>query len=202
MARKLRERLGMVNANPTATGPELKVPDADKAGALVDAAESGFAAIQTLFADRNRSVELAQELHRRSVYLTNVNNGLVAQLRHAQLERDYLMKCNARLQAYLAQASDLFSRIGSEIGQVKGTIENMPSRPTITNDPDAPPLGPNGLPLEEQHFDEDGMPLNNKAHVVSNGDIQTLLKKLDGLNEAATVAAAQAPAPAVEEGAK
>ena len=175
--RKLRERLGIVNTNPEPQ-PELKVPDADKASALVDAAESGFAAIQALYVDRNKSVELAQSLHQHNVYLHNMNNGLKAELAHARLERDILLKSNARLGAWIAQAHDLFKRVAHEVGQTTTVIEQMPPPPTATPDPDTDPVDARGLPVPD---DQEALPLDPDtpaATIVSDKTVRELIDRL------------------------
>lgn len=159
MARKLKDRLGMVAQPAQAEEPMVTVPDADKARSLVEAAESGFAAVTALYADRNKSVELAQSLHRHNVYLLNINNDLRARLQHAQMKSDHYMRLNARVGAWVAQAYDLLGRISGEVGHCEAIVDHMPTPPVATNNPEAPPLDANGIPVIEAAFDTQGMPI-------------------------------------------
>lgn len=149
MTGRLKEKLGMVmEADPVVIEPRLEIPAADKASALKEAAEGGFAAITALYADRNKSVELAQSLHRHNVYLQNVNIELRGRLQHANLERDYYMKMNARVGAWVIQAHDLLARIAGEVGHVTELVEHMEPAAPVSNNPDVPELDTVGLPVE------------------------------------------------------
>src|SRR5262245_57447466 len=150
MTGRLKEKLGMVEAEPVVIEPRLDVPSTDKADALAEEARSGFAAIAALYADRNKSVKLAQSFHRHNVYLNNVNIALRGQLQHANLERDHYMKMNARIGAWVVQAHDLLSRIAGEVGHVNEIIEHMEPAPAVTNNPEVPELDTTGLPVEAE----------------------------------------------------
>lgn len=150
MARRLKERFGLVNGEKPE--PVVVVPSTDTAKTLAEAAESGFVAIQELFQDRNKSVELAQSLHRHNVYLQNINNSLRAEVQRSRMERDYYLKLNARLTAWVAQAHDILGRIYSEIGQNALTIETLEPLPGPTNNPSVPELDSSGVPQFENEI--------------------------------------------------
>jgi hypothetical protein len=147
--RNLKQRLGLVNGNAEKPEPVLVVPSPDAAKSLAEAAESGFAAIQELFVDRNKSVELAQSLHRHNVYLMNINNSLRAEVIRSRTERDYYMKLNSRLTAWVAQAHDIIGRVYSEIGQNALNIETLEPIQGPTNNPAMPDINAVGIPYDE-----------------------------------------------------
>ena len=177
ITKKLKEKLGTVEADPVVIQPKLDVPSADKADALAEAARSGFAAVTALYADRNKSVELAQSLHRHNVYLNNVNIALRGQLQHAMLERDHYMKMNARINAWVLQAYDLLGRIAGEVGHVNEIIEHMEPAAPVTNNPEVPQLDATGLPIE--------LKPNGEIPVIDIEQIQGIIGRLGESGEGA-----------------
>jgi hypothetical protein len=170
--RKLRDRLNLLSNAAPAEEPTVSVPPADKAGALVEAAESGFAAIQALYADRNKSVELAQSLHRHNVYLLNLNNGLREELMHARQERDHYLRFNSRISAWVVQAHDLLGRISSEVLQTTSIVEHMPHVPMTNNNPVMEQLDATGCPFPQPVPAVDGLEMNEEP--VSDENIASL----------------------------
>jgi hypothetical protein len=168
--------------------PTLEVPEADSAKDLATAAESGFAAIQALFAERNKSVELSQNLHRHNVYLLNVNNGLAHELRHARQERDHYMRMFARSEAHLKQCYDILGRVLGEAGHTACLIEGMEPTPVPTNNPTAPEIDTVGRPLEADHaaqlrvhqsYDGEGLPLEGPPPVTRD-ELHALAARING----------------------
>ena len=167
MARKLKDALGMVAANPAAVeSPDIKIPDADPAAALAEAARQGHDAVVRLYADRNKSVELAASLHREVVYLRNVNNGLRAEIIHAKTERDYYMQLVARIGAHVGQTLSINKMMFEECQRTAVILEQMTPPAPVTNNPEMPPVDTKGIPIEDvRQFDEHGIPYNAAAPV-------------------------------------
>lgn len=191
--RKLRDRIvGMVSDVPEQQQPEVRVPPVDKVGNLVEEAGRGFAAIQALYDDRNKSIELAQTLHRKVVYLTNVNVALRGDLQAARDERDHYMMLNAKISAWVTQAEDLIAMISREVVQTSKIVQQLAAPMPVSNNPDMPPLNSIGLPIEEEekqpeqlpelppldaHFDTNGMPFAN-GPIPSHDDLRVIIEEL------------------------
>jgi hypothetical protein len=126
----LKQRPGLVGEMQQ-PGLEVKVPDHDSSRGLVEYARTGFAAIETLYLERNAAIERAEKAHAHNIYLINICKQLRAELNKARQERDYVIRSHARVQAFVMQMHDL---IGRSLAEIAETATVRPNKTTAAID--------------------------------------------------------------------
>lgn len=127
MTRKsLKERIGLVNGNPSPDPVvEVRIPDGDRGRELVREMSEGFAAAQTLLSERNMYQSRSQAQHREIVYLRNVVSFHQGEAAYWRAQAMNLVKANGELNAVLNGIEQQFAVAKRAMQHVEAVNEQM-----------------------------------------------------------------------------